>query len=73
MLPAPELEDTRKAQRIHRTVRVFLRRGLIPREAIPGYRGGAGSYLAKHFGVTRQRISQVVRDERLALDKHVTE
>jgi hypothetical protein len=55
---------------MRRTVRIFMRRGLISRKPDPHARGGVGSLLAEHFGVTRQRISQIVRDERLrGIDK----
>lgn len=54
--------DPERAERIRRTVRVFIDRGLI-RE---GQRGGCGSFLARYFGVSRERISQVVKDERQA-------
>ena len=54
----PEEELTR-TEKIRIAARVLIRRGV----AGNGGRWGLQSRLAEHFGVTRQRVSQIVRQE----------
>lgn len=52
-----------KVRRMRKAVRALMRSGHIPLE--PDYsRQGAQVGLARHFGVSRQRIHQIVREER---------
>lgn len=63
-LPA-DGDPTQRLQRMRRAIRSLIRNGTIKRNA---RRTGAQSALARHFGVTRQRISQVVIEELKASD-----
>lgn len=55
---APQDELTR-TEKIRIAARVLIKRGV----AGNGGRWGLQSRLAEHFGVTRQRVSQIVRQE----------
>jgi len=52
-------EELTRTDKMRIAVRVLIRRGV----AGNGGRWGLQSRLAEHFGVTRQRISQIVRQE----------
>ena len=53
-----------RTQKMRIAARVLIRRGV----AGNGGRWGLQSRLAEHFGVTRQRVSQIVRQELTALN-----
>lgn len=53
-----------RTEKIRIAARVLIRKGV----AGNGGRWGLQSRLAEHFGVTRQRVSQIVRQEINALD-----
>jgi len=52
-------EELSRTEKIRIAARVLIRRGV----AGNGGRWGLQSRLAEHFGVTRQRVSQIVRQE----------
>ena len=52
-------EEMSRTEKMRIAVRVLIRRGV----AGNGRRWGLQSRLAEHFGVTRQRVSQIVRQE----------
>lgn len=52
-------EELNRTEKMRIAVRVLIRRGV----AGNGRRWGLQSRLAEHFGVTRQRVSQIVRQE----------
>jgi predicted XRE-type DNA-binding protein len=52
-------EDLTRTEKLRIASRVLIRRGV----AGTGRRWGLQSRLAEHFGVTRQRVSQIVRQE----------
>jgi predicted XRE-type DNA-binding protein len=54
-----EEEDLTRTEKLRIASRVLIRRGV----AGTGRRWGLQSRLAEHFGVTRQRVSQIVRQE----------
>jgi len=54
-----EGEALTRCDRLRIAARVLIRRGV----AGNGIRYGFQSRLAEHFGVTRQRVSQIVREE----------
>lgn len=56
------MSESGRGERIRRTVEVCVRRGLIRRNLVGRDRTGVQAELARYFGVTRQRISQVVRE-----------
>jgi len=58
-----EAELTR-TEKLRIAARVLIKRGV----AGNGGRWGLQSRLAEHFGVTRQRVSQIVRQELNSLD-----
>lgn len=51
--------DMTRTEKIRIAARVLIRKGV----AGNGGRWGLQSRLAEHFGVTRQRVSQIVRQE----------
>ena len=57
-------EPMSRTEKLRIAARVLNRRGVAGR----GGRWGLQSRLAEHFGVTRQRVSQIVRQEIAALD-----
>ena len=57
-------EPMSRTEKLRIAARVLIRRGVAGR----GGRWGLQSRLAEHFGVTRQRVSQIVRQEIAALD-----
>ena len=59
-----ELSELTRTEKIRIAARVLIRKGV----AGNGGRWGLQSRLAEHFGVTRQRVSQIVRQEINALD-----
>jgi hypothetical protein len=59
-----EPEELNRTEKMRIAVRVLIRRGV----AGNGRRWGLQSRLAEHFGVTRQRVSQIVRQELKALN-----
>ena len=59
-----EDEELTRTEKLRIAARVLIRRGV----AGNGGRWGLQSRLAEHFGVTRQRVSQIVRQELHALD-----
>ena len=54
-----EPAELTRTEKLRIAVRVLIRRGV----AGTGRRWGLQSRLAEHFGVTRQRVSQIVRQE----------
>ena len=54
-----EEEELTRTEKLRIASRVLIRRGV----AGTGRRWGLQSRLAEHFGVTRQRVSQIVRQE----------
>ena len=52
-------EELTRTEKLRIAVRVLIKRGV----AGNGGRWGLQSRLAEHFGVTRQRVSQIVRQE----------
>ena len=54
-----EQEELTRTEKLRIAARVLIRRGV----AGNGGRWGLQSRLAEHFGVTRQRVSQIVRQE----------
>lgn len=52
-------EELTRTEKLRIAARVLIRRGV----AGTGRRWGLQSRLAEHFGVTRQRVSQIVRQE----------
>ena len=52
-------EDLTRTEKLRIAARVLIKRGV----AGNGGRWGLQSRLAEHFGVTRQRVSQIVRQE----------
>ncbi len=52
-------EELTRTEKLHIAARVLIKRGV----AGTGRRWGLQSRLAEHFGVTRQRVSQIVRQE----------
>lgn len=59
-----EESELTRTEKLRIAARVLIRRGV----AGNGGRWGLQSRLAEHFGVTRQRVSQIVRQELRALD-----
>ena len=59
-----EENELTRTEKLRIAARVLIRRGV----AGNGGRWGLQSRLAEHFGVTRQRVSQIVRQELRALD-----
>ena len=59
-----EEEALSRTEKLRIASRVLIKRGL----AGNGGRWGLQSRLAEHFGVTRQRVSQIVRQEVNALN-----
>jgi predicted transcriptional regulator len=59
-----EEEELTRTEKMRIAARVLIRRGV----AGNGGRWGLQSRLAEHFGVTRQRVSQIVRQELHAFD-----
>jgi predicted XRE-type DNA-binding protein len=59
-----ETTELTRTEKIRIAARVLIRKGV----AGNGGRWGLQSRLAEHFGVTRQRVSQIVRQEINALD-----
>jgi hypothetical protein len=57
-------EDLTRTEKLRIAARVLIKRGM----AGNGGRWGLQSRLAEHFGVTRQRVSQIVRQEINALN-----
>ena len=57
-------EDLTRTEKLRIAARVLIKRGV----AGTGRRWGLQSRLAEHFGVTRQRVSQIVRQELAALN-----
>lgn len=53
-----------RTEKLRIAARVLIKRGV----AGTGRRWGFQSRLAEHFGVTRQRVSQIVRQELAALN-----
>lgn len=60
----PETAELTRTEKIRIAARVLIRKGV----AGNGGRWGLQSRLAEHFGVTRQRVSQIVRQEINAID-----
>lgn len=56
-----------RPERIRAVVRAGLKNGAIPRERATRSQDGVTARLAEHFDVTRQRISQIIVQEREAL------
>jgi len=54
-----ESQELTRTEKMRIAVRVLIKRGV----AGNGRRWGLQSRLAEHFGVTRQRVSQIVRQE----------
>ena len=54
-----EREELTRTEKLRIAARVLIKRGV----AGTGRRWGLQSRLAEHFGVTRQRVSQIVRQE----------
>lgn len=54
-----ETDELTRTQKLRIAARVLIKRGV----AGNGGRWGLQSRLAEHFGVTRQRVSQIVRQE----------
>lgn len=52
-------DDLTRTEKLRIAARVLIKRGV----AGNGARWGLQSRLAEHFGVTRQRVSQIVRQE----------
>lgn len=59
-----EEEALTRTEKLRIAARVLIKRGV----AGNGGRWGLQSRLAEHFGVTRQRVSQIVRQELNSLD-----
>ncbi len=59
-----EDEELTRTEKMRIAARVLIRRGV----AGNGRRWGLQSRLAEHFGVTRQRVSQIVRQELKSLN-----
>jgi predicted XRE-type DNA-binding protein len=59
-----DTDDLTRTEKLRIAARVLIRRGV----AGTGRRWGLQSRLAEHFGVTRQRVSQIVRQELAALN-----
>ena len=59
-----EAEELTRTEKLRIAARVLIKRGV----AGHGRRWGLQSRLAEHFGVTRQRVSQIVRQELRAID-----
>lgn len=57
--PVPAVEELTRTDKLRIAARVLIKRGV----AGTGRRWGLQSRLAEHFGVTRQRVSQIVRQE----------
>lgn len=57
-------EPLTRTEKLRIAARVLIKRGV----AGNGGRAGLQSRLAEHFGVTRQRVSQIVRQELAALN-----
>ena len=57
-------EEMTRTEKLRSASRVLIRHGVAGR----GGRWGLQTRLAEHFGVTRQRVSQIVRQELRALD-----
>jgi DNA-directed RNA polymerase sigma subunit (sigma70/sigma32) len=57
-------EELTRTEKLRIAARVLIKRGV----AGNGGRWGLQSRLAEHFGVTRQRVSQIVRQEMAALN-----
>jgi predicted XRE-type DNA-binding protein len=55
----PYEEELTRTEKLRIAARVLIKRGV----AGNGGRWGLQSRLAEHFGVTRQRVSQIVRQE----------
>ena len=63
-IEAEEHETMTRTDKLRIAARVLIKRGV----AGTGRRWGLQSRLAEHFGVTRQRVSQIVRQELNALN-----
>lgn len=59
-----EDEELTRTEKMRIAARVLIKRGV----AGNGRRWGLQSRLAEHFGVTRQRVSQIVRQELKSLN-----
>ena len=59
-----EEEELTRTEKLRIAARVLIKRGV----AGNGGRWGLQSRLAEHFGVTRQRVSQIVRQELNAIN-----
>jgi len=57
-------EELSRTEKLRIAARVLIKRGV----AGNGGRWGLQSRLAEHFGVTRQRVSQIVRQELNAIN-----
>jgi predicted XRE-type DNA-binding protein len=57
-------EELTRTEKLRIAARVLIKRGV----AGNGGRWGLQSRLAEHFGVTRQRVSQIVRQEMNSLN-----
>lgn len=57
-------EELTRTEKLRIAARVLIRHGV----AGNGGRSGMQSRLAEHFGVTRQRVSQIVRQELSSFD-----
>lgn len=64
MLHDVQIDEMTRTEKMRIAVRVLIKRGV----AGNGGRWGLQSRLAEHFGVTRQRVSQIVRQELNALN-----
>lgn len=64
MLHDAPIDEMTRTDKMRIAVRVLIKRGV----AGNGGRWGLQSRLAEHFGVTRQRVSQIVRQELNALN-----
>jgi hypothetical protein len=59
MMEMEPVDDLTRTEKLRIAARVLIRRGV----AGTNRRWGFQSRLAEHFGVTRQRVSQIVRQE----------
>ncbi len=64
MLQDATTDELTRTEKLRIAARVLIKRGV----AGNGGRWGLQSRLAEHFGVTRQRVSQIVRQELNALN-----
>jgi predicted transcriptional regulator len=63
MVEQEPVDELTRTEKLRIAARVLIRRGV----AGTNRRWGLQSRLAEHFGVTRQRVSQIVRQELKAL------